>query len=218
VHNIVNPQKKNTELSSYYFFFREDHFIGFDEKLVMEFVLTMFLGSMGKKRGVKNYASVYIPVVEYLCEVRATKCVMTIVDICNNTDDIEAMYLPTHMSICSCYMSYLNRLATPSLYSMTLNTELDNGLERMWTRHHHMFHFLSITMFYYNVWKCDFWHIKIRNLTKHVCALCFQIMNRHKYSIGMSTHSLADNSSSLMPLKMKSPGLNTKVSPATKNN
>jgi nucleosome binding factor SPN SPT16 subunit len=59
---------------------------------------------------------VYGPVREYfedvkkLCETMATVTVRVMCGLKNSTDDIDVLYLPTHMSLRGCFASYLSRL------------------------------------------------------------------------------------------------------------
>ncbi len=84
--------------------------------LALEFGAAKPHGNIGKKRGVVNEDTIYNPVVEFFeslmsqCEVRATKVARTMVGLRNNTDDTDAVYLPTYMSIRSCYASYRDKL------------------------------------------------------------------------------------------------------------
>ena len=76
------------------------------------------------------------------------------VGLCNNTDDIETVYLLTFMSIGSCYASYLDRLG----YSITT---FNDGNYKRGMRSHPL----------YNVWKRDFGHIKVSRPAEDVCTL-----------------------------------------------
>lgn len=122
------------------------------KSLTIEFCSAKPDGSIGMKIGVQNDASVCISVAAYLMSLEM------LWHLCNNMCednswsmqehryDIDAMYLQTYMSICSCY-AILTDLATPSLYSMTGITKSAAGLGRLGKRLHCMFQYLPSIMF-----------------------------------------------------------------------
>ena len=147
-----------------------------------------------------------------LCEVQATKCVRTMVGLCNNTDDIEAVYLPTYMSIRSCYASYLDRLG----YSITTFND-GNYKVGQWSGEDGEEGPPSVSLpTFYNVWKQDFVYIKVSSPAEDECTLCFPFMNHHKYAIALLADSLTDNSLFIVTPMMMSPGSKTKRSPPMK--
>ena len=111
------------------------------------------------------------------------------VHLCDNTDDIDVVYLPSYLSMCSCYASYLDRLG----YSITTFND-GNYKVGSWSGEvgEDAAPYVSLPTFY-NVWKCDFAHIKVSRPTEDMCTLWFQFMNHHKYSIGILTDSLTDS-------------------------
>jgi hypothetical protein len=151
-------------------------------------------GNIGKKRGVVNEDAIYNPVVEFFeslmsqCKVRAMKVVRTMVGLRNSTDDTDAVYLPTYMSICSCYASYLDKLG----YSLETFND-GNYKVGEWSGEDGEVAppYVSLPTFY-NIWKRDYGHVKVCHPAKDICTLCFQFMNHHKYSTGLSADSLAD--------------------------
>ena len=120
----------------------------------------------------------------------------------NNTDDIKAVYLLTYMSIRSCYESYLDRLG----YSITTFND-GNYTVGQWSGEdgEEGPPYVLLPTFY-NVWKQDFEHVKVSHTAEDMGTLCFQFMNHHKYAIGMSADSFADNSLFIYTPKDEVPG------------
>ena len=165
---------------------------------------TSVLGTLPvhKKIGKVNYNSIELneqklgPLVRHfehmmkLGEVRATRCVATLVDgtlgHTNRDDDDEAIYLPRYMGIRSCYRRYMATLgyhvqttATGGIIVTRLPGENEN--EPVDTEE-----FVSFPT-YYNKWKKSYPNLKVSKPAEDICPYCYQFCNRHRY---LANHSI----------------------------
>ena len=119
-----------------------------------------------------------------LGEVRATRCVATLVDgmhgHTNRDDDDEAIYLPGYMGYRNGYSRYMATLgynvqstATGALIVTRLKGERED--EPVNTNE-----YVSYPTYFYK-WKKSFPHLKVSNPSEDICPYCYQFANRHRY-------------------------------------
>jgi hypothetical protein len=166
------------------------------KKLAVEFGLAKLHGNVGRKRSVDTDEAIYAPVREFfehitkLCETRATGTVRTMVGLKNSTDNIDQLYIPTHMSLRGCYSSYLSRLG----YSVTFYND-GNYTVGDWASPDEDVgnkanppQYVSLSCFY-SVWQRDYGHIRVSKPSEDICNLCVAFPNRHKYQLSEANSS-----------------------------
>jgi hypothetical protein len=120
-----------------------------------------------------------------LGEVRATRCVATLVDgtlgHANRDDDDDAVYIPMHMGYRSCYNRYMASLGycvwTDAVGALTVNRLKGENDENEPVDSKE---FVSYPTYYYK-WKRSFPNLKVSKPEEDICAYCYAFANRHKY-------------------------------------
>jgi hypothetical protein len=144
---------------------------------------------VGKKHSYDNNEAVMTPMVFFeniinFAEVRATRAVKTFAELDNLAEDDDAVYLMQYFSIRNCYSCYLDEI------SYDVKTYGDGSYKVDSRGEGEKVPYAQLITFY-QIWKRDYGQIQVSHAVEDICALCYQLANRHRFFNGVC-YSSAD--------------------------